>query len=178
MKCTSSDTQKWVHRFSCRPQAAGPCVESQRPRLIYTEPIAFERDPRGNGTMSCQHRWPIPRGPGRPRRLFETTPNPPVRPVCSTPCYSMSPDGQSFYTCSSALVMYSPRDEPAADSQLVRRRPPPRPRTERRSTRRHNRGPLRIHRPPGPLTRCSARRRCRKRLPGVRWSGRRFHPFE
>jgi hypothetical protein len=67
--------------------------------LIYTEPMAATNDPSRLRYNVMSAPMADPARPGRPQRLFET--NPAILPLgqCAwTPCYSMSPDGQSFYT--------------------------------------------------------------------------------
>lgn len=53
-----------------------------------------------------------PSRPGRPQRLFKTVSAVlPLGQYASTPCYSISPDGQSFYT-----LQFRPRDIPRVAS--------------------------------------------------------------
>ena len=67
---------------------------------IYTESVA------GTQTVPSQQRYRVmaapmvdPRRPGKPRQLFENVNEVlPLNQCASTACYSVSPDGQSFYT--------------------------------------------------------------------------------
>jgi serine/threonine protein kinase/Tol biopolymer transport system component len=81
--------------------------------LIYTESVA------GTQTDPSQQRYRVmaapmvdPRRPGKPRQLFENINEVlPLNQCASTPCYSVSPDGQSFYT-----LQFRPREIPRVKS--------------------------------------------------------------
>jgi eukaryotic-like serine/threonine-protein kinase len=81
--------------------------------LIYTEPVtgAQVNDPTGNfRVMSVV--MADPSRPGRPQRLFEAAYAVlPLDSCASTPCYSMSSDGESFYT-----LQFRPREIPRVTS--------------------------------------------------------------
>ena len=80
--------------------------------LIYTEPMASTNDPSRLRYNVMSAPMADPARPGRPQRLFET--NSAILPLgqcASTPCYSISPDGQSFYT-----LQFRPRDVPRVTS--------------------------------------------------------------
>jgi hypothetical protein len=82
--------------------------------LIYTEPMAIgeTNDPSQRRFLVMSVQMGDPSRPGRPQRLFET--NSAVLPFgecASTACYSISPDGQSFYT-----LQFRPRDIPRVTS--------------------------------------------------------------
>ena len=65
--------------------------------LIYTEPITNDPSRLRYNVMSAL--MADPARPGKPQRLFETNSAVLQLAQCAaTPCYSMSPDGQSFYT--------------------------------------------------------------------------------
>jgi serine/threonine-protein kinase len=79
--------------------------------LIYTEPTSRTASSEAKfRVMSVQ--MADPTRPGRPERLFETdSAVMPLGQCASTPCYSMSPDGQSFYA-----LQFRPRDIPRVTS--------------------------------------------------------------
>ena len=81
--------------------------------LIYTEPIASGSGVGPSATfkvMSVQ--MTNPANPGRPQRLFDADSTVlPLGQCASTTCYSISPDGQSFYT-----LRFRARDIPRVTS--------------------------------------------------------------
>jgi Tol biopolymer transport system component len=91
---------------------AAPVWNPNGRELIYTEPMASTNDPSRLRYNVMSAPMADPARPGRPQRLFET--NPAILPLgqCAwTPCYSISPDGQSFYT-----LQFRPRDVPRVTS--------------------------------------------------------------
>ena len=91
---------------------AAPVWNPNGRELVYTEPMASTNDPSRLRYNVKSAPMADPARPGRPQRLFET--NPAILPLgqCAfTPCYSISPDGQSFYT-----LQFRPRDVPRVTS--------------------------------------------------------------
>jgi Tol biopolymer transport system component len=80
--------------------------------LIYTQPIP---DPSLGRYAVMSVQMSDPARPGRPERLFETDSAVlPLGQCASAACYSISPDGQSFYT-----LRFRPRDKPRVSSVRV-----------------------------------------------------------
>ena len=78
--------------------------------LIYVETIAFDqtKNPGRQGFRVMSVQMADPARPGRPQRLFDTDPAVlPLGQCASAPCYSISPDGQWFYT-----LQFRPRNIP------------------------------------------------------------------
>jgi len=77
--------------------------------LIYTQPTG---NPLNGRFVVMSVQMGDPSHPGRPVRLFETDSAVlPLGQCASTACYSISPDGQSFYT-----LQFRPRDKPRVSS--------------------------------------------------------------
>jgi len=79
----------------------GPVWNPKGGELIYTEPMPGTQanDPALGGVRVMSVRMADPTQPGRPTPLFETiSAKVPLGQCASTACFSISPDGQSFYT--------------------------------------------------------------------------------
>ena len=80
--------------------------------LIYTEPMTTSQTIRRGRFRVMSVLMADPSRPGRPQQLFETAYAVlPLDSCASTACYSISPDGQSFYT-----LQLRPRDIPRVTS--------------------------------------------------------------